>query len=106
MSTNNTQSAIKLEQAIHGILCDTTIFPVGISLTYRELSKVVLSNQQLRTTFPTESPKNIRHHLSKLLEVHNNNKDNSYYSAYNHKRDISKTKGSGRYYIYTLGAIL
>ena len=97
---------IKLEQFLHSLLCDTDIFPIGISLKATEINKTILSNESLRKAFPNETDKNIRHHVNKLLEVHSNHIDNKYHADYNHIRDISKVKTSTRYYIYTFGNIL
>ena len=98
--------SVKLEQYLHNMLCDTTLFPVGESLTCLQINKRILENDKLHTTFPNETNKNIRHHVDKLLEVHSNHRDNKYHKDYSHMRDISKVKTSSRYYIYTFGNLL
>ena len=97
---------MKLQQAIHQILCDTTIFPVGTSLYCAGIVKKVQENPQLRKDFPDASDENIYHHTSKLLEVHHNAPDNNYTEDYHHKREIIVDTTNPRRYLYTFGELL
>lgn len=94
-----------LEETVHDILFDFTFFPIGCSYTFKEISKIVLPLIKQNPQFLNETDKNIEHHISKVLQVHNNNRDNDFYTRYENTctRDISKVKISPNRCQYTFG---
>jgi hypothetical protein len=94
-----------IQETVRDIICDVSVFRVGYSSDYKTIAhKVVKQVRNQYPAFANESDANIRHHLSKTLEVNSNHAENKYRGKYHCSRDISKVCVSPRRYRYTFGA--
>lgn len=105
-----TYYASTIEETIRLILSDITLFPIGSAFTYSQIKKKV-KNALAQSNF-IDLPNNSRefnYRLSKILQVHNNNRNNQYYDNQRQFRDLSRVLISPLSekpkYMYTFGSL-